>query len=169
MGAAVVRWGEMRPRRAEQRCGRSRAPAGKGAEPSLLDCFWLESIQRILRTRGRAGLRRRREERRKRAVSAHRGARDGECSPAIDGHCRVAGAGYEVMRWWPPNRSLSACVSPCGSCPLLFLSSLRWWLLVGHQICLGRLFYFYIFQKKFTKIYFLFQILQFYTPTAWGL
>ena len=29
-----------------------------------------------------------------------------------------------------------------------------------------RLFYFYIFQKKFTEIYFSFHILQFYTPTA---
>ena len=30
----------------------------------------------------------------------------------------------------------------------------------------SRLFYFYIFQKKFTEIYFGFQNLQFYTPTA---
>jgi len=72
-----------------------------------------------------------REERRKRAASAHRGARDGERSPAIDGDCRGAGAGagYEVMRWSPPNRSqtagLSAYVSPCGSCALLSSSRLR--------------------------------------------
>ena len=49
-------------------------------------------------------------------MSAHRGARDGECSPAIDGHCRVPCD--EVVA----AQSLAVRVSPCGSCPLLFLS-----------------------------------------------